>query len=324
MDELKNKRIYLYSHSPKAEEAVKAGEATIQSGGPRRSDGTMLEMAKPLSLTLDELREIILDENYLEPTNKRINRLAERIGLSQEGIQELSKVGWLNNALIGQTYAMTYAGFLQTLSGLERISADLQGVRINLHQSTLAEWREKTEKFLSYLANDYKKLELPKFDVTNSNVDDHLSEIEAFIKHIYNGLMDDTIDGSQATQILYALIFPFAILVKRYSTLFFYENGVPAGSYDRWVDLIQEISSDQRFREKVQYYIRLEADMPFKDRVLIGRRSSKRIDALPTVVAFDADYALYHSKEEYLEISKTVQKLLENPDELPEDGKIYL
>ena len=49
-NEDKNRRIYLYSHSPEAEKAIESGEVAISTGGARRPDGTMMDMAKPCLL----------------------------------------------------------------------------------------------------------------------------------------------------------------------------------------------------------------------------------------------------------------------------------
>ena len=42
-----------------------SGEVAISTGGARRPDGTMMDMAKPLSFTLDELKEMVSDETHL-------------------------------------------------------------------------------------------------------------------------------------------------------------------------------------------------------------------------------------------------------------------
>ena len=63
-NEDKNRRIYLYSHSPEAEKAIESGEVAISTGGASRPDGTMMDMAKPLSFTLDELKEMVSDDTF--------------------------------------------------------------------------------------------------------------------------------------------------------------------------------------------------------------------------------------------------------------------
>ena len=323
-NEDKNRRIYLYSHSPEAEKAIESGEVAISTGGARRPDGTMMDMAKPLSFTLDELKEMVSDETHLIEAEKKIKQIGEKLQLSEEGMQEISRIGWLNNAAIGEVYSMTYAGFQRTLSGLEYISSNMEEFRQYVRQRDFNELKEKTERFITYLESDARKLELPKFDVTSSNVDDHINDIGSFIKRIYDGLLDGSEDGFFACVIINALIVPFTEVLKKYAVLFFYDNGVSAGGCNKWAKLISDISSDQRFLEKIQYYIHLEIDMSYRDKVVLGRRCVKRIALLPDSIAFDAEYALYHSKEEYLSKSKDIKRLISESDSIPDDGKLYL
>ena len=323
-NEDKNKRIYLYSHSPEAEKAIESGEVAISTGGARRSDGTMMDMAKPLSFTLDELKEMVSDEKQFMEADKKIKQIGEKLQLSEEGMKEISRIGWLNNAAIGQAYSMTYAGFQRTLSGLEYISSNLEEFRQYIRQKDFDELKEKTGRFISYLESDARKLELPSFDVTSSNVDEHINDIGSFIKRIYDGLLDGREDGFFACVIINALIVPFTEVLKKYTVLFFYDNGVPAGGCNKWAKLISDISLDQRFHKKIQYYIHLETDLPYRDKVILGRRCIKNIVSLPDSIVFDAEYALYHSKEEYLSKSKDVKKLISASSSIPDDGKLYL
>lgn len=323
-NEDKNKRIYLYSHSPEAEKAIESGEVAISTGGARRSDGTMMDMAKPLSFTLDELKEMVSDEKQFMVADKKIKQIGEKLQLSEEGMQEISRIGWLNNAAIGQAYSMTYAGFQRTLSGLEYIASNMEEFRQYVRQRDFNDLKEKTERFITYLESDMRKLELPRFDVTNSNVDEHINDIGSFIKRMYVGLLDGSEDGFFACIIINALIVPFTEVLKKYAVLFFYDNGVTAGGCNKWSKLISDISSDQRFREKIQYYIHLETDMPYKDKIVLGCRCLKKVVSLPDSIAFDAEYALYHSKEEYLSKSKDVKKIIDISDGIPDDGKLYL
>ena len=320
----KNQRIYLYSHSPEAEKAIELGEAAISSGGARRPNGTMLDMAKPLSFTLDDLKEMVGNDKQLLDTDQKVKQLSSRLGLSEQGMQELSKIGWLNNAAIGQVYSMTYVGFKQTLAGIEYISSHLMELSQYVRQRDLDDMKEKTDRFITYLDADAKKLDLPKFDVTSSNVDEHLSDIAAFIKRNYDGVINESGDGFLASSIIEALIVPFTTVATKYAIRFFYDNGTSAGGSDKWAELIYTIASDRRFKDKLRYYVYLETELPYKDKVRLGRERVRRIAALPNTVAFENEYALYHSKEEYLEKGKAIQHLLANPDEIPDDGKIYL
>lgn len=320
----KNQRIYLYSHSPEAEKLIESGEGAISTGGVRRSDGTMMDMAKPLSFTLDELKEVVSDKELLIASDQKVEQLSSKLGISEQAIHELSRIGWLNNAAIRQVYSMTYAGFKQTLAGLEYLSSHLTELGRYIQQRDLDNIVESAERYNAYLDADAKKLDLPKFDVTNSNIDDHLNDIEAFIKRNYVCVLNGTTDGFLATSIISSLIVPFTTVTTKYAFRFFYDNRTTAGSMGKWVELIYKIASNNRFKEKLQYYFFLETEMPYQDKVQIGRGRIRIIDSLPAILAFENEYSLYHSKEKYLERARPIQKLLANPEEIPEDRKIYL
>lgn len=317
-------KIYLYSHSSEAEKVINSGEAAISSGGVRRSDGTILEMAKPLSFDLDELKEIVSNDEQLVAMEQKVIQLSAKLGLSEQGMKELSKIGWLNNAAIGQVYSMTCTGFKQTLVGIKYISDHLTEFGQYVQQRDLDDVKEKTEKFISYLESDAKKLDLPQFDVTNSNVDEHLNDIAAFLGRSFDGLRNETVNGFLVTSIIEALIVPFTTVAIKYAVRFFYDNGTSAGGSNIWAGLICKIATSNKFKEKLQYYVHLETELPFRDKVRLGRERARKIASLPAYIDFENEYALYHSKEAYLGKTKTIQKLLANPNELPEDGKIFL
>lgn len=210
------------------------------------------------------------------------------------------------------------------MSGLEYISSNMEEFRQYVRQRDSNELKEKTERFITCLESDARKMELPRFDVTSSNIDEHINDIGSFIKRMYGGLLNGSEDGFFACSIINALIVPFTEILKKYAIIFFYDNGVSAGGCDKWAKLIVDISSDQQFREKIQYYIHLETNMPYWDKVILGQRCVKKIALLPDSIAFDAEYALYHSKEEYLSKSKDIKRRISTSNNIPDDGKLYL
>ena len=317
------KRIYIYSHSPEAEKLIDSEEAIISTGGVRGKNGKVIEMAKPLSFTFDELKEMVSDDKHLIATDKKVEALGAKLGLSEQGIKELSQIGWLNNVAIGQVYSLTYSGFERTLEGLQYISKNINSLGHYIRQKDMSDLKERTEKYISYLKSDSQKLNLPKFDVTNSNIEDHLNDIEAFIQHLLEDLRNSTGDGLVNCSYIESIIVPFSNAVRKYSIRFFYDNEVAPGNFDKWMNLINNISKGRWFSTKIQYYINLETEMPYKDKVLLGHKCNIRIFSLPNMIAFDADYALYHTQEEYLNMGKRINQLLSS-DSLTNKNKLFL
>ena len=90
------------------------------------------------------------------------------------------------------------------------------------------------------------------------------------------------------------------------------------------VDVIDKTAGSAKFANIAQYYINLELDVPYKDKVHLGSEICSNLKLLPRIMTFSEDYVCHHSKEQYFAQSDNLRHLLEKPDELPEDGKIYL
>lgn len=319
-------KIFLYTHSPETQKAIDSGEAIIKSDVPRRPDGKIMELPKPLSLsfTMGELKDLIATGERLDTAEGRMQYLSEKIGLSQDGIEKLSHIAWLNNMATERVYAITSDRFRQTLSGLETINEKIDDLSHYVYQRDMGDLEEKTQKFSGFLESDEQKLSLPRFDITNSNIDDHLSEIAAFLDRHYKELMNGSGDGFLNFRIVSDLLFRFTKVVREYAVLFFYENGKPSKKCLDWIRLIEEISSDKRFQNKVQYYINLETDLSYKDKVHIGRKIRNNIAKLYKTIALDSELALCLPREKYLDKREIFQKLLSSPDKNSEDDPVNL
>ena len=319
-----SQRIYLYSHDPEAEKALNNGQAAISTGGIRRSDGTMLDMANPLSFTLDELKDMFADDKKLVDTEIKVSELENAMLDSQNRLQLLMDLRWSGNAVLNQIQSMSYEGFRRTISGLEYISANMDEFRQYVLQRDFGDIKEKMELFSSYLELDMQRLELSNLSIVNSDIGEHLNKIGQFIKRMYEGLIGETEDGFLAVEIMNALLSPFTCVLKKYMVLFYYENGVSVRFCDKWVNLIYDISHDSYFKEKIMYYIDLESDCSYRKKIESERKYVGQIEGIYNSVRFDLDYSLYHKKEEYLDMPKTIQRILSSEELIPEDGNIYL
>lgn len=324
MDELGNKKIYLYSHSPEAGEAVEVGNAKLSTGGIRRNDGTILDSPKPLAFTVDELKKMLSDDTRIQNLDDQIDQVSRRLELSQQTVHQLTETVWLTNALMGEVYAMTRVGFQCTIDSIASMSAKLDKHTEYVRHRDMADLQEKMKRYIADLKSDAGKLSVPKFDVTNSQVDDHLNEIAAFIEHQLTELTTEHENGYLRFQIIHELIRPLSYVTEMFFARYYFDNGVKPGNYDGLIAVINKTVESTKFANIAQYYINLELDIPYRDKVCLGRELRSNLKRLPQIMAFGEDYVLHHSKEQYFTQSEKLKHLLENTDELPEDGKIYL
>lgn len=160
----------------------------MSTGGIRRNDGTILDSPEPLAFTIDELKAILSDDAKIKNMDVQIAKVSNKLELSQQTVQWLKENAWMNNALTGQICAMTSASFQHTLDGISVISAKLDKHTEYVQQRDMADLQEKLNRYSVNLRSDAGKLILPRFDVTNSQVDIHLNEIKVFIEHQLNEL----------------------------------------------------------------------------------------------------------------------------------------
>lgn len=324
MDKFGNQKIYLYSHSPEAEEAVEAGSAKLSTGGIRRNDGTILDSPKPLVVTIDELKAMLSGNTRTQSMDVQIAKVSNKLELSQQTIQQLAETAWLNNALIGQMYVMTSAGFQGTLNGIEAISAKLDEHTQYVRHRDMATLQENVKRYIGNLKSDAGKLAIPRFDVTNSQVDEHLNEIAAFIEYQLNELAIGYENSYLRFQIIHELIRPFAYVTCLFFARYYFDDGVEPGNYDNLIDVINKTAESAKLINIAQYYINLELDIPYRDKVRLGNEIRSNLKLLTQTMIFNEDYVFHHSKKQYFTRDEKLQLLMEKPDELLENRKVYL
>jgi len=307
--------IFLFEQSPEALEAVKSGNAIVSSGGIRRKGeaGTgFLEQAKPAALSVADFQSLFEGRDHALETDERLGNLETQLALSAESLKRIENVAWLNDAAIQRTYALTYEGFRQTLSGLKSVAHQLSG----LEQYVSSQLVQETKTYINYLKTDAGDLRSKKYSVTNGKIAEHLDQISALIDRLMSDLKRNAGDTFAIVQILRALLPPFAYVVRKYTALYFYENDcelMPA-DYEEWVRAILSVARSKLFREKLTYYINLKTTIPFKDKMFLSREISSGMMKLISSVEFDRRYIESHSKDEYLSIDDQVRRKIDSGD----------
>ena len=141
--------ILLFEQSPEALEAVKSGNAIVSAGGIRRKGeaGTgFLEHAKPAALSVADFQSLFEGKEHALETDERLSHLDAQLALSAEGMKEIENIGWLNNAAIQRTYALTYEGFRQTLYGLETVAHQLSGFEQYVRKRDIKQLAQETDE----------------------------------------------------------------------------------------------------------------------------------------------------------------------------------
>ena len=312
-------RILLYQVSQEAYEAVQSGQAAISTGGIRRKGANskgFLELAKPAVISAADLQSLFEGKDHAFITDERLDKLEARFSCSETAIKEIENTAWLNNAAINRTYSLTHDGFLQTLKGLEHIATKQDGFEKYTYKRDFSQLIQEMRTYMYYLKTDEGYLRSNKYDVTNGNIAEHLDQMSALINTLMEDVKMDDGDCFLAIMIIKNLLPPFADVVRKYSALYYYENGgdLMPGAYDEWVHTISMVCKSKEYREKLAYYIHLNCSMPFKDKVILSREITNRMRGLINNVVFDRQYSQNHSKEEYLSISEQLRKKIETKD----------
>ena len=311
--------ILLFEASPEAMEMVRSGEAVVGPGGIRRkgkSGKGFLEQIKPAVMSVADLQSLFEDNQYALRIDDRLNHLESRLALSENGMKEIENIGWMNNIAIQRTYTLTHEGFLQTIKGLEIVTQQLSGLELYIKSRDVEQLVQETQTYINYLKTDAGNLRSKLYNVTNGRTSEHLDQIAAFIKRLLLSIEKKDDNQFVSIQIISALIQPFSSVVRKYSSLYYYENDgeLMPGNYNEWVKVIVDARKSKSFKEKLDYYINLFYSIPFKDKMLLSRTFGSEMDSLISSIKFDGLYIQNHSKAKYLSLDEQICQKSESGD----------
>lgn len=326
MDNLNN--IFLYEHSEEAMEAVKSGDAIISSGGILRKGENgkgFLELAKPSVMSVADLMSLFEGKEQELKKDTHLEKKDMYLTLTNDSLKEITNVGWLNNALIKRNYVVTYEGFCHTLNGIENVIKQMSEIEEYIRKRDNEELLEKTQTYLNYLKTDSGNMLSEKYSVVNGNIAEHLDKISAFIKRLINIIeADDT--SEVIVQILCNLINPFAYVIRKYSSLYYYENDgkIMPGNYDEWIKVLSLLTKSAKLKELVEYYIMLNVSIPYRDKVKLIRETNQNIKCIISNVGFEKRYIQSHSKDQYLLFDNQIRKKIRERDYTVIDNSIII
>lgn len=316
---------FLFTFSAEATAELLAGNVSLSSGGLRKPDGTMLELAKPVMIDPADVEKIpnhSTDEQLkieIRDTNSKLDQV-----ISDN--QALSRIAWMNYAVNCRTYEMTYQGFRAVIQRLDSISAQLSDLQIRLDNKEFNDALELNNKYKNNLQTIAGVMETKNFNAGMEalTIEPMLNEIQAYFKRLYSELKS----GVKTNQLLLGsivfLLEPYCYVIRRYSALYYYENDTYPANYRTWIDIISHIVKDKNFMNGMQYCLRLNTELLLEDVLIANSKAMFNLRGAIKQIDFDKRYALCHSKEQYLSINKQLQDKIASNDYQIIDGHLCI
>ena len=293
---------------------LKDGKLILSSGGLRRQDGSLYEMATPVYLEPDiQVKKIGNDEE--DVLRKQLAATAFHQNLTLQNIEALMDIEWMNYAVNCRSYEMTYQGFQILIGQLDDISTQLDKVERKIDSKEFYDRVELTNKYKNHIKSIAGHMETKNFNASSAflNIAFALDEIEAYFLRLHNELSTGNNDQIILGSII-VLIGPYSYVIRRYSALYYYENGVYPPNYNKWAEVVNKITKDYRLKRRIYYYLRVNSQLSIEDVFIAGNKAIFNLQEYTRQIDFDHTFVLQHTKDQYLSIDKQLQKKIEDND----------
>lgn len=316
---------FIYTLSKEGTKLWQEGVLTLSSGGLRRLDGSLYELATPISFDPNsaDLNTHQTEEGLIR---KQLNEISFDLDQTEQWVNELKDIAWMNYAVNCRIYEMTYQGFQYLIEQMNDISTQLSRVETRLDNREFNNYLERTNKYKNWLEDIAGYMEIPGFNAKNTFMDisKPLSEIESYFGILHKDLITETRNYPIILESIFYLIGPYAYVVLRYSALFYYENNCYPPNYKKWVATVSKITADSRVKNKIQYFLRVNTNCSLEDIYTVRNRALFKLGETVRQITVDQAYVLQHTKEEYLSIEKQLQDKIDQGDYLIIDGHLCI
>ena len=305
----------MFALSEEGTKQLQEGTLMLSSGGLRKPDGSLYEMATPVCFA-SKLIPQDTDKTVEEVFKRRLKMTTARLDKTLRDMNALKDIAWINYAVNCRTYEMTYQGFQRLIGQLDDISAQLSQVDRRLDNKEFNECLELANKYKNKLKSIAGFMEIKNFNPTKEflSVAAVLDEIAAYFERLYNELKTGTSNNQAVLESIVFLLGPYTYLVRRYSALFYYDNESYPPNYEEWVEAVSKIIKDARMKNKFQYYLRVNLDCSLEDVYIALDMAMFNLRKFVEQIDFDRLYVLQHSKEEYLSIDRQLKDKIEQKD----------
>lgn len=316
---------FLFTFSAEATAELMAGNVSLSSGGLRKPDGTMLELARPVVIDPADVTKIP-NRSMKEQLEMQVKATNSKLDQLISDNQELKKIAWMNYAVNCRTYEMTYQGFQAVIQQLDSLSAQFLDFQIRMNNKEFNDTLELNNKYKNNLQTIAGVMEIKNFNAGMSAlmIEPMLNEIQAYFDRLYSELKSGVKNGQLVLGSIVFLLEPYCYVVRRYSVLYYYENEVYPVNYQTWTDVMSRIIRDPKFRNRMQYYLRLNSDLTLEDVLIAKDKAMFNLRGAISQINFDKKYVLCHSKEQYLSIGKQLQDKITTYDYILIDGHLCI
>lgn len=316
---------FLFTFSAESTAELMAGNVSLSSGGLRKPDGTMLELAKPVLIDPADVAKLPnrTEEEHIEIQLRATNRKLDQV-LSNN--QALTKIAWMNYAVNCRTYEMTSQGFQAVIERLDTISAQFTSLRTRLDNREFNDTLEQNNKYKNNLKTIAGFMETKNFNaaLATLSIEPMINEVQAYFERLYFELKAGVKSDQLVLGSIVFLLEPYCYVVRRYSALYFYENGINPPNYDTWIDIVNRIIRNLRFRNRMQYCLRVNSDLNLEDALIAKDKALFNLRGAIAQIDFDRRYTLCHSKEQYLSIGKQLEDKIIAKDYEIVDGHLLI
>ncbi|MCQ4775113.1 hypothetical protein NE634_15510 [Lacrimispora saccharolytica] len=269
----------VYTITKEAFNLIQQGKAELQSGGVRKPDGSLLELAVPGKQTIENgVSKITLPDGafsginmvsslannvqsaYIQKGVNQANRkLDDLLRMQTSVMNELHMIGGLqiaNLALGFVNLAVSIKNFSDIKKQLNEVKGVLDSLSEHMQKKEIYDCVEEYEKKYSFMINCIENMTyIARSDssdkITYSNT---LSEVGAFLKKIICQFNNRDIDSELGCAIIMGLVPCYVQAVKIYSAEHYYAEGKTPEPYKQCMDVLDSINSDT-FRDTMKRYL---------------------------------------------------------------------
>lgn len=316
---------FLFTFSAEATTELEAGNVSLSSGGLRKPDGTILELAKPVLIDPADIAKIPnrTEDQYLVSKLRAINSKQDQI-ISND--QALTQIAWMNYAVNCRTYELTYRGFQTVIEHLDTISTQLNRLQERLDRREFNNTTKMYSKCKGNLKTMATLMETKSFNIGDSaaHFEQMITAVQAHFEQLYSDLNNEEQSLQLALESIVFLIEPYCYVIRRYSALYFYENGDYPANYDAWTAIVNCIIADSRFKKRMEYFLRVNSELNLEETLIARNKAMFNLQGIITQIDFDHRYVLCHTKEQYLSIDKQLEDKIVANDYKVVDGHMLI